>query len=54
LDAHAKEQDFWTHVVLFMSKDANLNKAHVRHLESRPIDMARSAKFGVDAFERLD
>lgn len=35
LDLHQKEKDFWTKVVIFTAKDANLNKAVVRYLESR-------------------
>ena len=44
LDQHAKLKDFWTHAVLFTSKDQNLNKAHVQYLESRLVTLAREAK----------
>jgi hypothetical protein len=44
LDQHAKQKDFWTHAVLFTSKDSNLNKAHVQRLEARLVDMAGRAK----------
>lgn len=44
LDQHAKQKDFWTHAVVFTSKDANLNKAHVQHLESRLVELAAAAK----------
>lgn len=44
LDSHFKNKDFWTRVIVFTSKDANLNKAHVRYLESRLITLARSAR----------
>ena len=44
LDQHASKKDFWTHAVVFTSKDQNLNKAHVQHLESRLVSLARSAK----------
>jgi hypothetical protein len=27
-------EDFWTHAVVFTSKDQNLNKAHVKYLEA--------------------
>jgi len=37
-------KDFWTRAIAFTSKDENLNKAHVRYLESRLLDLARSAK----------
>jgi len=43
IDKQAKEKDFWTSVLAFTSKDANLNKAHVRYLESRLIGMAQTA-----------
>ena len=33
LDSHNKNKDFWNRVIVFTSKDANLNKAHIRHLE---------------------
>ena len=35
---------FWTHAVGFTSKDNNLNKAHIKHLESRLIALAKEAK----------
>lgn len=44
LDQHAKQKDFWTTAVAFTSKDANLNKAHVRYLESRLIQLATRAR----------
>src|SRR5260370_30775739 len=34
------EKDFWDRVVIFVSKDANLTKAHVRHLEARLLAIA--------------
>lgn len=37
------EKDFWNHVVFFISKDETLTKAHVRYLEGRLIDQAKSA-----------
>lgn len=30
-----KAKDFWNAVVIFVSKDENLTKAHIRYLESR-------------------
>jgi hypothetical protein len=36
-------KDFWNHVVFFISKDENLTKAHVRYLEGRLIEQAKSA-----------
>jgi len=44
LDQHAKLKDFWTHGIVFTSKDTNLNKAHVQRLESRLVDLASRAK----------
>lgn len=44
LDRHAKKKDFWTHAVVFTSKDQNLNKAHVQHLEARLVQLANEAK----------
>ncbi len=44
LDQHAKNKDFWTRAVVFVSKDQNLNKAHVQYLESRLITLASTAK----------
>jgi hypothetical protein len=44
LDDHAKRKDFWTKAIVFTSKDANLNKAHVRYLEARLISIAGEAK----------
>ena len=44
LDRHSKEKDFWTEAVFFVSKDDSLNKAHVKYLESRLIELAKAAK----------
>jgi Domain of unknown function (DUF4357) len=44
LEQHGRAKDFWTHAVLFTSKDQNLNKAHVQRLESRLVELAREAK----------
>ncbi|MBF0502929.1 MAG: GIY-YIG nuclease family protein [Candidatus Riflebacteria bacterium] len=44
LEQHAKTKDFWTHAVVFTSKDQNLNKAHVQYLESRMAALATDAK----------
>ncbi len=37
------EKDFWNHVLFFVSKDENLTKAHIRYLEGRLIEQAKSA-----------
>ena len=44
LDSHAKKKDFWTHGIVFTSKDQSLNKAHVQHLEARLVGLAAEAK----------
>lgn len=44
LNSHAKEKDFWTHGVAFTSKDQNLNKAHIQHLEARLVGIAKQLK----------
>lgn len=44
LEQHAKQKDFWTHAVIFTSKDQSLNKAHVQHLESRLVGLATASK----------
>jgi hypothetical protein len=44
LDQHVKQKDFWTHAVVFTSKDQNLNKAHVQYLEARLVSLAAEAK----------
>jgi len=38
-----KGKDFWNSVVVFVSKDENLTKAHVRFLENRLLQEARAA-----------
>jgi hypothetical protein len=43
LERHFAEKDFWTYLVLFVSKDENLNKAHVQYLEARLVERARAA-----------
>jgi len=35
-----KSKDFWVSVVVFVSKDENLTKAHIRYLETRLLDEA--------------
>lgn len=44
LEQHNKQKDFWTHAVAFVSKDRNLNKAHVQYLEARLVALAFEAK----------
>lgn len=40
---HVSEKDFWNEAVIFISKDENLNKAHIKYLESRLYETAVSA-----------
>lgn len=42
LKAHL-QKDFWNHLVFFVSKDENLTKSHIRHLEGKLIEQAREA-----------
>lgn len=44
LEQHFSRRDFWTTLVLFVSKDENLNKAHIQYLESRLVSLASEAK----------
>jgi hypothetical protein len=44
LERHFATKDFWTSLILFTSKDENLNKAHVQYLEARLTALARDAK----------
>jgi hypothetical protein len=44
LSSHDDKKDFWTWVVIFVSKDENLTKAHVRWLEARLVGDLRKAK----------
>lgn len=43
LITHLKEKDFWHECVVFISKDNNLNKAHVKYLENRMYTIAKEA-----------
>jgi hypothetical protein len=44
LNQHYSKKDFWDSAVFFVSKDNSLNKAHVKYLESKLLDLARLAK----------
>ncbi|MCL2778101.1 MAG: GIY-YIG nuclease family protein [Polyangiaceae bacterium] len=44
LTSHDDSKDFWTWVVIFVSKDDNLTKAHVRWLEATLIREIKKAK----------
>jgi Domain of unknown function (DUF4357) len=36
-------KDFWNEAIIFISKDDNLNKAHIKYLENRLHEIAKSA-----------
>ena len=38
---HLSAKDFWNETIVFISKDNNLNKAHIKYLEGRLYDIAR-------------
>ena len=42
--AQQQKLEFWSEAVVFISKDENLNKAHVKYLESKLYDIAKMAK----------
>ena len=44
LNQHYSKKDFWDWAVFFVTKDGSLNKAHVKHLESRLLELAKAAK----------
>ncbi len=44
LDQHHAQKDFWQQVVIFTTKGDPLNKAEVKHLESRLVELARVNK----------
>ncbi|KAF1075921.1 GIY-YIG nuclease family protein [Halodesulfovibrio sp. MK-HDV] len=44
LNSHYAEKDFWDWGIFFASKDGSLNKAHVKYLESRLLQLAKEAK----------
>lgn len=41
---HLPLKDFWHETIVFVSKDENLNKAHIKYLENRLYDLAKAAK----------
>jgi len=36
------QKDFWNEAIVFISKDENLNKAHIKYLENRLFEMAKT------------
>ena len=43
LNQHLTQKDFWHETIVFVSKDKNLNKAHIKYLENRLHDIAKTA-----------
>lgn len=43
LQSHLREKDFWNEVIVFISKDENLNKAHIKYIENKLYEKARAA-----------
>lgn len=44
LNQHISSKDFWKETVVFISKDENLNKAHIKYLENRLHNIGSSTK----------
>ncbi len=44
LKQHLSEKDFWTECIVFISKDNNLNKAHIKYLENHLYTLAKESK----------
>ena len=40
-------KDFWNNIAFFITKDENLTKAHIRYIEGRLIELAKSANRSV-------
>ncbi|MHC1702445.1 MAG: GIY-YIG nuclease family protein [Tenuifilaceae bacterium] len=41
LNQHLTQKDFWHEAIVFISKDENLNKAHIKYLENRLFEIAK-------------
>lgn len=49
LNQQLTQKDFWNEAIVFISKDENLNKAHIKYLENRLHDIAKVAnRYNVD------
>lgn len=42
LNQHLTQKDFWNEAIVFISKDENLNKAHIKYLENGLFEIAKS------------
>jgi predicted GIY-YIG superfamily endonuclease len=47
LERHYTDEDFWTRLVAFVSREDVLHRAHAQHLEARLIQQAREARRAV-------
>jgi hypothetical protein len=43
LNQQLNSKDFWNETIVFISKDENLNKAHIKYLENRLHEIAKTA-----------
>ncbi|MFD2569412.1 GIY-YIG nuclease family protein [Spirosoma soli] len=43
LNQHLTQKDFWNETIVFVSKDENLNKAHIKYLENRLYNIAKTS-----------
>jgi hypothetical protein len=43
LNQQLTSKDFWNETIVFISKDENLNKAHIKYLENRLYDIAKAS-----------
>ncbi|MCD4790490.1 MAG: GIY-YIG nuclease family protein [Bacteroidales bacterium] len=49
LTQHLTQKDFWNEAIVFISKDENLNKAHIKYLENRLFEIAKTVnRYKVD------
>ena len=39
---HLTQKDFWNEAICFISKDENLNKAHIKYLENKLFELAKT------------
>jgi len=43
MNQHLNQKDFWHETIIFISKDENLNKAHIKYLENRLYEIGKLA-----------
>lgn len=49
LNQQLTSKDFWNEAIVFISKDENLNKAHIKYLENRLHEIAKSVnRYAID------